>query len=191
MVEETIMENALSIVRRRLRDVVKAGDVVIDATAGNGHDTRVLSELVGPEGIVYGFDVQPKALENARGAVTDCLASIRFIHAGHECMKEHIDPEHIGRVAAVVFNLGYLPGGDKTLTTACDTTIRAIESSLEVLYSGGVLTVVCYRHPEGQLELTAVRELLQALPQSGYVCMETAFMNQRGNPPVVFVVLKQ
>jgi predicted methyltransferase len=184
------MENALTVVGRRLREIVKAGDVAIDATVGNGHDTRLLAELVGPQGVVYGFDVQPMAIESARHATADVSDGIRFVHAGHESMIEHIDQNHVGAVSAVVFNLGYLPGGDKSLTTSAETTTLAVEKSLQVLRSGGVLTVVCYRHPEGDRELSALRELMQILPQSEYTCMETSFVNQRGNPPVVFVVLK-
>lgn len=185
------MENALSLVGRRLREIVKAGDVAIDATVGNGHDTRLLAELVGPQGVVYGFDLQLMALESARLATADCSATIRFVHAGHEIMVEHVDEKHVGEVSAIVFNLGYLPGGDKSLTTTAKTTTLAIAASLALLRKGGVITVVCYRHPEGERELSALRDLLHTLPQSEYVCMETSFVNQRGNPPVVFVVLKQ
>lgn len=185
------MENALTYVGRRLRSYVAAGDVVVDATVGNGHDTQLLAELVGPEGVVYGFDVQQAALDNTRRLIAECPASIHLIHAGHEDVHHHVATEHHGRVAAVVFNLGYLPGADKSITTTAETTLMAIERSLALLKQGGILTVVCYRHPEGENELAGVRSMVENLPQTAFTAMETTFVNQRGNPPVVFVVLKR
>ena len=38
------------------------GDVAVDFTMGNGHDTAFLSKTVGPTGRVTAFDIQPQAL---------------------------------------------------------------------------------------------------------------------------------
>ena len=40
---------------------MKPGETVVDATAGNGHDTIFLSRLVGPSGRVIAFDIDPQA----------------------------------------------------------------------------------------------------------------------------------
>ena len=45
---------------------VNEGDVVIDATCGNGYDTAALSEAVGESGMVIAFDIQQKAIDNTR-----------------------------------------------------------------------------------------------------------------------------
>jgi SAM-dependent methyltransferase len=191
MVERSMMENALSYVGRRLRSVVALGDVVVDATVGNGHDTLLLAELVGENGVVYGFDVQSAALENTRQVLASSAAVIRLLHAGHQDILQHVAPEHHGNIAAVVFNLGYLPGGDKSITTMVETTVLAIQRSVELLRQGGIITIVCYRHPEGEKELTGVRAFVENLPQEAFTVMESNFINQRGNPPVVIVVLKR
>lgn len=182
------MRNAITFVHAILRDTVKAGDVVIDATVGNGHDTQLLADLVQHNGLVYGFDVQQEAIDAARSLLGGSSERLRLTCAGHETIATAIDPAHRGRVKAVTFNLGYLPGGDKTITTNAETTLPAIEQAIGMLSPDGIITIVCYQHPEGLREINAVRNLLQQMPQPQFSCLETNFVNQRGNPAVVFIV---
>ncbi|MCX6141494.1 MAG: class I SAM-dependent methyltransferase [Candidatus Kapabacteria bacterium] len=184
-----IFENAVTFVHRILRDVIPQRSVVIDATMGNGWDTALMAGLVGEGGIVYGFDIQQVALEVTSTRISETSADVRLLLCSHEEMALHIEPEHHGKVCAVTFNLGYLPGGDKDVTTHAETTRRAIEAARTLLAPGGVITIVCYRHAEGQKELETIRSLLATWPQDATACTETMFLNQVGNPPVVFVVV--
>jgi predicted methyltransferase len=183
MGETKLTEKAHDVVRA----VVRPGDVAIDATVGNGHDTRFLADLVGPAGTVFGFDVQPAALT----ATADRLASrpnVALVEADHARMRELIPAEFHGRVAAVMFNLGYLPGGDHGITTTAVTTLPALATALELLKPGGVLTVVAYRgHPGGRGEAVAVKESLAGLPAKRFDWVEYASPNETG--PVLFVVV--
>ena len=95
---------------------------------------------------------------------------------------------HAGRVRAVTFNLGYLPGGDKAVTTTVSTTLQALEQAFFLLAANGVITIVCYTHPEGLAEYDAIRTALAARSQEHYTCTEVTFINQQGSPPTVFVV---
>ena len=52
--------------RHFIREQVQAGDLCIDATAGNGNDTLLLCELVGKEGKVVAFDIQQVAVDNTK-----------------------------------------------------------------------------------------------------------------------------
>ena len=50
----------------------------------------------------------------------------------------------------VAFNLGYLPGGDKTITTVSETTQLALEATKKILIPGGLISLVVYvGHPGG------------------------------------------
>ena len=187
--EVVIYENAVTFVHRVLRDVIVPGSVVIDATIGNGWDTALMARLVGAEGMVYGFDIQPIALEVTKKRLTNVAAQVRLMLIGHEEMLQMVDKEHQGKVKAVTFNLGYLPGGDRDITTQVETTKRAIEQARRLLAPDGVITIVCYRHAEGQRELDSVRAQLSEWSQEFNTCTETIFLNQAGNPPVVFVVI--
>ncbi|MGR9100640.1 MAG: class I SAM-dependent methyltransferase, partial [Gammaproteobacteria bacterium] len=104
---------------RRIAERLGGYDVAVDATVGNGHDLLFLAECVGQEGRVYGFDVQQSALDAARERLdkTGSGTRVTLFLCGHESMYDRIPAADRGRIAAVMFNLGYLPGGDKTVTT--------------------------------------------------------------------------
>lgn len=139
-------------VHQFLAEVVKPGETVVDATAGNGHDTVVLARWVGPTGRVVAFDVQPIALETTSMAIED-NSNVRFVLADHARIAEFVE----GPIAAVTFNLGYLPGGDQQITTQAESTVAALTSATNLLRPGGLITVICYvGHPAGQDETAAV-----------------------------------
>ena len=118
---------------------LKAGDVVVDATAGNGNDTLFLIRHVLPGGRVFVFDVQSEALEQTRKKIASHEAfisnpgSVTLIHAGHETIDMNLPIELRGRIRAFMFNLGYLPSGDKTKFTATGTTLLALQAASEWL----------------------------------------------------------
>ena len=49
-----------------IEDVISEGDIAIDATMGNGYDTKYLAEKVGNDGFVYSFDIQEEALKSTK-----------------------------------------------------------------------------------------------------------------------------
>lgn len=151
-----------------LRPLIAPGDTVIDATAGNGHDTRFLAECVGEGGKVIAFDVQAAALASTRALVEDAglAGGVELIHASHGTMESHAAS---GSVAVVMFNLGYLPGEDHALTTESAETLSALEAAGRVLKPGGVLSVVCYPgHPAGAVEAEAVEAWLAGKTADGW-----------------------
>ncbi|TFE28149.1 class I SAM-dependent methyltransferase [Cohnella luojiensis] len=157
--------SVLSQAQRWVKERVKPGDAVVDATAGNGSDTLFLARTVGSGGIVYAFDIQNEALENTRrrldaAEVSEAgrLAEVTLVHAGHETMDDAVASDLHGRIAAVMFNLGYLPGASSTVITEPATTLSALDSALRLLRGGGVLTAVVYPgHEGGQVEADAVQ----------------------------------
>lgn len=151
-----------------LRPMIAPGDTVIDATAGNGHDTRFLAECVGDCGRVLAFDVQEAALQASREllAETGLAGRVELIHGSHGTMESHAAA---GSVAVVMFNLGYLPGEDHALTTEAMETISALEAAGRMLKPGGLLSVVCYPgHPAGAIEAEAVEAWLAGKTAAGW-----------------------
>jgi predicted methyltransferase len=150
-----------------VRQVLKPGDRAIDATAGNGRDTLFLATTVAPDGRVMAFDIQAAAIENTgrllRETGLDAMADLRLV--GHERLADTVPPDWPGTVAAVMFNLGYLPGGDHTLITRAATTISALDAASRVLAPGGVLSVLLYPDHDGAAdEVGAVRGWIRRLP---------------------------
>ena len=148
-----------------VQEVLQPGDAVIDATMGNGHDTHFLAASVGPEGVVYAFDIQPVALERTRVRLAEAgLQNVVLINQSHAGMSMVVPPERQGNIAAVMFNLGYLPNGDKALTTRPESTRQAIHQAGSLLRAGGVMTIVAYMgHDGGNAEADAVRAVLDEL----------------------------
>ena len=150
-----------------LGEVLSEGGLAIDATAGNGHDVAFLAEQVGSSGKVYAFDLQKEAIEATASLLAEKgLEDVELHQCGHERMDEVLPPEIFGQVVAVTFNLGYLPGGDKSVVTQTTTTRMALRLSMDLLRPGGLLAVVAYRgHPGGPEECDAVREELSSLTE--------------------------
>lgn len=173
-----------------LSRAVQAGDTVIDATMGNGHDTLFLCQMVGESGRVYAFDVQKEAVENTRKRLADAgvLDRASLFCLGHECMAEKVP----GPVSAAVFNLGWLPGGDHSVTTRWETTKKAVESALALLRPLGVLVICAYPgHAEGDRERAALTDFLSALPPQQFNVLHHRFLNAGPGAPECFAVQKQ
>lgn len=133
---------------------VKEGDSVLDATAGNGHDTCTLAEQVGPNGKVFAIDIQADALMNTKSRLQrkQLLDRTILIEANHANLLSILPSEAIGRLSLVCFNLGYLPGGNHDLTTFAQSTIQALDAATQALSPSGVLSVIAYRGHSGALE---------------------------------------
>ena len=176
-----------------LRQVIRPGDVTIDATAGNGHDTRFLAELVGQSGHVFAIDVQPEALQQTAALLGEAaLAQVHLVQRDHAELKTIIPRRHHGHVAAVMFNLGFLPGGDRSLATRTDSTVEAIRSALDLLQTGGVLTIIAYPgHSEGAGEAVAVEGLIRNLASADYATAKHAAASGKHTAPMLFAIGKR
>lgn len=171
-----------------------AGDVAVDATVGNGHDTLALVRAVGSRGRVVGFDVQAEAIEQTRSrlASEDVEAEVDLVQTGHEEMESHLARDLMGAVGAVTFNLGYLPGSASDLTTTPETTIPGLNAALRLLRPGGVTTVVVYTgHEGGETEAEAVDDWAAGLPQKQFQALSYRFVNQQNDPPRLVAVEKR
>lgn len=155
---------------------LQPGDHAVDATAGNGHDTLFLARQVGAGGRVDAFDIQPRALEHTRQRLDE--AGIRSRATLH--LRSHADMACVladcqDQVAAITFNLGYLPGGDKAQITQPDSTLDALAAAAWLLRPGGVIAIVAYRgHPGGAVEYERVRAWLDAQPTGWATRVEPA-----------------
>ena len=176
-----------------IRQGLYAGDIAIDATVGNGADLEFLCRAVAPGGRVYGFDIQAAALEKVRQQLAGqgLIKVARLFLAGHEEMADHIADSDHGQATAIMFNLGYLPGGDHMITTTAETTLAALADSIRLLAPGGRLSVLCYRgHPGGKEETRQVRAWSTELPQAFYTVNTTMSASPGPDTPLLVTVNK-
>lgn len=173
-----------------LRKAVRGGDTVVDATMGNGHDTLFLCSLVGETGKVYAFDIQQEAVDAAAKRLREAGVENRaeLFRLGHEHIAEKVP----GPVQAVVFNLGWLPGGDHSVTTRTETTMTAAGQALELLAPGGVLVMCVYPgHAEGARELERLTVFFAELEPRRFNVLRQSFPNAGEGAPVCFTAQKQ
>lgn len=184
-----------------LAEVLERGDLAVDMTAGNGHDTLFLARQVGPAGHVIAFDVQPSALDRTAARLADADVSSRrieepgelqeangvtLVHASHSRLGDYLTAEP----KAVIANLGYLPGGDRSLVTRPPSTLEALTAALERLAVGGRLAVVVYvGHPGGVEEAEAVETLFSSLPSESWQVLNLEAAN-RPQAPYLLVAQK-
>lgn len=169
---------------------VKVGDICIDATMGNGHDTAHLAELVGDDGLVHAFDIQDAALKATSNRLAKAGLSDRAkLHLeSHENLLKYVEENS---VSCIVFNLGYLPGGDHSLATSADSSVRAIGYGLDALKHEGVMIICVYSGGDsGFEEHDAVLNFIANLNPKEYLVMKTDFFNRSNNPPIPLVIVK-
>ncbi len=145
----------------RWRSWIRPGDLVVDATVGNGHDTYFLAGLLQGQGSLTGYDIQAAALLQTQKRVEQLPESFKKIitlkQQSHQIFSET-------NVKLFVYNLGYLPGGAKSLTTQSEITLLSLKSALENLSENGAISITCYPgHPEGLREQQAILDFLSHL----------------------------
>ncbi|WP_424767178.1 class I SAM-dependent methyltransferase [Paenibacillus sp. sgz302251] len=189
--------SVLSMAHKWIAERTMPGDTVIDATAGTGVDTLALAELVGAKGMVYAFDIQQEALDRTSerlSSIADSskLPAVRLMLDNHTRMAEAVDAAAVGQTAAIMFNLGYLPGGnDLSVITEPGTTIAALHAAVDLLRPGGIVTCVLYPgHPGGAEEAAAVEAWAAQLPQALAQAV-TYRQSQRPNAPYLVAVEKR
>lgn len=187
------LDRILPFARLLLEKAVQEGDVVIDATVGNGNDTLFLANLVGATGNVYGFDIQEDAIQTTSSKIKEHqLEQVTLFQTGHENMKDYIPSIHHRKVTGAIFNLGYLPGGNKEIVTKSATTIAAIEQLLEITSAEGIIVLVIYHgHEEGAIERDDLLQYVQKIDQAVAHVLEYKFINQKNNPPFIIAIEKR
>lgn len=126
---------------------IKPGDHVLDMTLGNGHDMQKLLGLCGPSGMLTGFDIAAEAIARCREIAAGFPGY--SIELKHKC---HAECGDIAPFRFAVYNLGYLPGSDKTVTTRAETTIRSVQTLLPKMQEDGMICITAYRTHDNNKE---------------------------------------
>ena len=197
---ENIIRQTTKLALHLVRPYVTPDAAVVDATCGNGHDTLALAEMTPAR--IYAFDIQEQAVR----ATTELLQShgysksiadgrITVCCRAHEQMGTVVprgDSPSTAPVRAVIFNLGYLPGGDKERTTRADSTLAALRAAMELLAPDGVICITMYSgHPEGKREKTALLEFASALDAGKWHTAYISMPNQKHDPPEILLLTRK
>jgi len=175
------MDNVITFAHNIIKRYTNKDSVAVDATVGNGHDTVFLAKHVKT---VYGFDVQAQAIEHTKKLCKEHdVDNVELFLDTHANIKDYVNEP----IDAAMFNLGYLPNSDKSITTKATSTIKAIEELCSLLTKGGVITITIYiGHKEGQLEQVALEDFLQKMDPS-YTVIRYQHVNRPSAPYTVCI----
>lgn len=183
------MVDLKSLEKQFLSAHIKEGGVAVDFTMGNGNDTLFLSKSVGENGKVYSFDIQEQALVNTKILLANNspYENYSLIFDSHSNAEKYVKE----KICAGVFNLGYLPGGDKSITTKRETTLRAIDFAVNALDSDGIVLIAIYPgHEEGAIEGELIQKNLSTLNRKEYCVSKFEIINSPTSPYFISVERK-
>jgi len=183
----SIFNSHLDLAHQLWRKTLQKGDWAIDATCGNGYDTLYLAENC--EGVIS-LDIQGDALQKTKKNLLQNgvnLEKIHFFHQNHESFPSLAKKVSI---KIIVYNLGYLPGGNKELTTLTASTLKSLQNALKIVLPGGLISITCYPgHAEGFKEEKAILDFCKDLsPHQWSVCFHN-WIN-RLKSPSLFTIQK-
>ncbi|WP_350344930.1 class I SAM-dependent methyltransferase [Proteinivorax tanatarense] len=185
-----MIEYGLQFSKQVLRQSIQKGDWVVDCTAGNGHDTVFLAECVGDQGRVLSFDIQKKALDSTFSQLKErnLEQRVKLIESSHAYLTEYTNKE----LAAIMFNLGYLPGGNHKVVTKLESTLPAVDGGLGLLKKGGVMSMMLYPgHYGGKSESETLIRYAKMLPSKYYTSLHYHFLNKNSNSPQLLLIQKK
>ena len=174
--------------------IMKSASVVVDATCGNGHDLLYLAERAQSDCHLYGIDIQEQAVSASRELLASkklqSNVTITFLHNSHDIALHQEIKENT--IDLIIFNLGYLPGGDHSIITRPHNTIEALNNAFPKLAKDGIITIVAYPGtPEGMEEKEALHEYIAQLDQAKYNVCHWHPINQANNPPELYLIQKR
>ena len=175
------MTDLLELQKELIKKHLFPGGIAADYTMGNGHDTLFLSRTVGPRGRVYAFDVQAAALQSTalRLCRENAPQNYVLIHDSHHNAGKYVTQ----KVNAGMFNLGWLPGSDRSVFTRRETTLPAIAGAIDRMAPDGILLVAVYPgHSEGDAEGKLIQEYLSSLDRRKYMCALFRITNSPASP---------
>ena len=180
------MRSIIDYVHKYMEDHKVMNGTYIDATCGNGYDTLFLAEMLEGKGHIYALDIQEQAIENTKER-TSKYANISYNKLGHEFLDEIVT----GKIDGILYNLGYLPGGDKSLVTKGNTTVESLKKGLALLKPGGIIGMVVYReHPGGKEEEAILLDYLHHLDASKAQVLYLKFLNKGDKGPYGLIIEK-
>lgn len=175
---------------RLWNSIIRAGDTVIDATCGNGHDSLVLAKktLTNASGNLYCIDIQQNAIISTQKKLqlNGFNDGVHYICGTHDKFPSSITPQS---VSCIAYNLGYLPGSDKTFTTKPHSTLSSIESATKLIKLGGLISVMAYiGHKGGPEETNAVITYMEQLASDSWLLNMYSLENKPSAPLLLTAV---
>ena len=181
-----VINSTKNLIEFFMKNYISEIKIAVDMTVGNGFDSKNILEILKPEKL-YCFDIQQEALDNSKKLLKQ-YSNFELVLENHKnfdkFVKENID--------FAMYNLGYLPKGDKNITTNAEDVEESLKKLLEKLNSKGIIFITFYiGHLSGQMESLELSKYLESLNQKEYTILKFTFENQKNLPPYVVMIQKR
>lgn len=188
----SLLQSHLDLAHNYWRQLICQGDNVIDATCGNGYDSLFLAKhaLTHASGSLLCLDIQQAALIKTTAYLKanleeEIFQRITLLQQSHEIFPSFIPKES---QALIVYNLGYLPGGDKQVTTSAEKTKKSLLEAKELIRPGGVISITCYPgHSEGAIEQEVLLNLVNTWQPGIWNCLHHRWLNRDRAPSLLLL----
>lgn len=162
---------------------IRRGSCAVDCTMGNGHDTLWLSGEMGPDGHVWAMDIQQAAVDSSEKLL--CAEAkyenYTLICGSHENILVYVPSDR--DICVIMFNLGWLPGGDHSKTTLRTSTLPAVKGAVQLLGDDGIILIAVYPgHPEGAAEGEMLEEYFSTLDRRVWCATKVRIVNSPTSP---------
>ena len=180
----------VEVAKNKVSTYLRNGGIAVDATMGNGFDTVFLASKLAKNGQVYAFDIQQKALEATAQRLKEAnLNNYHLFLDSHENIIEHLEANNINSICCAMFNLGYLPGSDKTRQTSTAATLKALNCCLSKLQAPGIISVIAYTgHVGGAEETAMVKSWANGLSTQQYRVSIEIPVTLKASPPELILI---
>ena len=183
-----LLKNTAKLAFNIIHSYIDQETIAVDATCGNGHDTMSLIEAGCKH--IYAFDIQKSAIDNTKKLLIDNhidLSNVSLINDSHINMSNYVPTAKV-----IMFNLGYLPGSDKSIVTTSSSTLSAVKNALSILDVNGICSIAMYSgHLQGKEEKETLIEMVKNLDKSIFHVAYINFINQPNNPPELLLITKK
>lgn len=178
-----MITNTKTLIKFLIENYIKKASVAIDMTCGNGIDSKLILDSFDIKKL-YCFDIQQQALDNTKNLLKN-YRNYEIILDNHKNFDKYIKEN----VDFAIYNLGYLPRGDKEITTNYIDVEESLNKLLNKLNKNAVIIITFYPgHLSGKIESKEVLTFLKKLNQKQYMILKFTFENQKNNPPFVVMI---
>ncbi|MBI9008749.1 MAG: class I SAM-dependent methyltransferase [Tenericutes bacterium] len=150
--------------------------VAIDMTCGNGRDTLFLSNIAKK---IYAFDIQEQAIKTTFELLQENnVTNVQLIQDSHDKIDHYVSE----LVDLAIYNLGYLPNGDKSIKTNADIVLQSLEKLLAQLNHLAIVVLVIYLHDLE--ESNKIQDFTKKLDKN-YDVLEYKVLNKKNSPYII------
>jgi len=179
-IKVSTMKNSATYAHELLSGFDFSDDLCVDMTVGRGNDTLFLSKIARK---VIGFDIQEIAIQETSYLLKENnVDNVELYLDSHH----HIDNYVSTKIGCMIYNLGYLPKGDKIILTDGETTIESLRKGLTLLRSGGRCVITVYQKHPGN-EANIVQHFVSNLPSKEFDVTKWSILNKELAPYIIII----